>query len=667
MSNPKQNALDRLLSKFPKRYKVSQTKYLNAIVDALAEGDAYVETQVEATRDNMLVVTASGNYLDRLASLYGIVRDTATGVSDDDFKKLIPLLGNSKKQIFHSLQSIIDIIYGPYASHANTTCSAPAPYDLSSNNNLTVSVDGVLIPLTFKSSDASNIHAATALEVANAFTEHTSGKIIGSVISNTRTGEQFVNLRTKTIGQQGFIQVTGGDAQAAMRFPQIRPTRQGIATWNVTRFQGSDEMVYLATSGISPGARTAGVRTGDYVTIRHDSGFLSENTGSYRVTFADENSFRLANGSGLPESNITQHHLDDFCFFRPDLGNVLLSSRPATVLQTGARELTVILPVTSPIVKRSLRGGHHFHGSLAVVNAVTSNSMTIGTTNGFNPSGDVHVVGSREINAGVCSSVGSGTINLVSAEGWPSSGSAYSPVHQTFYYYSGRTANALTGVVPAPPTSIVGSPMFYSQRYSYTSVLGNTLQGVYPDPTPSLGQEVTSSIILNPMFYGSFLYDKSSTFVASVNSTVLTETIQQGSNKTVAQVGDVSSFNEAGYFVLEYATDAQEGPIKYFGKVGTQALIIDPGHVFTRDHLAGTSIRMLRQVGTYIPRTNGDDYAVYLTGTSAARTLVAGYLADIIAAGVTIKFQIQVPDQHWPVLPLLHSTNPLDTQLATFG
>jgi hypothetical protein len=657
-------AFENLVSKFPKRYRVKSTKYLQGLLKALAEGDAFIESQVEAVRDNLLVVTAKGKYLERLGSLYGVTKGTAVGVQDDDFRKLIPVLGMSPKQISHTIQQIVDVIYGPYASHANTTCSAPEPYNIKSGSKLSFLVDGDQIDIYFKETDAINLASATAQELATAISDRSNGRITGSVVSNVRTGENFVNARSNAIGTQGFIQVLGGDAQTALRFPEIRPTIYDIATWDITRFSGTDEMVFTVAGGQSPNLRSAGVRKGDFVTIRLDSGFAEGNTGTFPITFVEENSFRIKNGNGVVESGVTQIHIDDFIFYRPDVANILLAARPATVLQTAPKELTVLLPVTSPIVKRTLKGGHHFHGGLSVVTGVTANTMDVGATSGFPASGSVHVVSSRINSEDVVSSVGLGVVNMISAEGWPSFGSFYAPTTDTFYYYSGKSGDSLTGVSPQPPLDLSGATVKYSERYRYTGVTGNTLTGVYPHPAPTLGLEVSADIALEGEFKGSFLYDNASAFMAAKFGTTVKERIQQGSTKTVVQVGDVNEWPEQGYFILEFGSKEQEGPIRYFGKVGSTALLIDSGHVFERDHLKGTSIRLIRQIGNYTPRKNGDDYAVYLTSTSQARTLLAEYLSSVVAAGVVLKFQIQVPDYKWTVLPLLHAVEPLDSELA---
>jgi hypothetical protein len=69
MADPFQQSFDLLISKFPRRYAVKSTKFLKGLVSALATGDAYIEETVEATRDNLIAVTATGRFLDRPAAV----------------------------------------------------------------------------------------------------------------------------------------------------------------------------------------------------------------------------------------------------------------------------------------------------------------------------------------------------------------------------------------------------------------------------------------------------------------------------------------------------------------------------------------------------------------------------------------------------------------------
>jgi hypothetical protein len=277
----------------------------------------------------------------------------------------------------------------------------------------------------------------------------------------------------------------------------------------------------------------------------------------------------------------------------------------------------------------------------------------------------LHVIWSRHHNKSTVLSFTENRIRLLSAEGWPESGAAYCPTTQQFYYYSGKDDDELLGVTPPPPAEITGSSIKYSERFMFTGRNGATLTGVYPDPRQAIGLEVADAgAVLIDGYPGSFLYDPEAQFIAAQDVTRLEEIIKQGSSRTVVNIEDCSSFPESGYFVLEFGSEEQEGPIRFLGKVGSGALIIDPGHVFDRDHLVGAKLRLVRQVGPYFPRSSGEDLAIYLTSTSTARDLVAQYLRDIIAAGIVIKFNISVPEQKWSLLPQLYSTDPLSDSLV---
>jgi|GEM_PF-5543961 len=661
-------AFELLASKFPKRYGVKGTEYLRGLLLALSTGDGFIASQVEAARDNLIAVTATGSYLDRRASLYGIVRGQGAGLLDDDFQNIIPKLGLSAKQITNVMLSLIDTIYGPYASHANATAALPEPYALSDQFSLRVRVDDTEQEIVFETADALNVSAATAEELATAVSKKTRGRLIGSVLTNARTGEKFLNIRTSTIGSQGFIQVLGGDAQTKLQFPEIRPVTNAIRSWDVTRYLGTDEMVYTITAGGSPDFKTAGVSRGDFVTIRTDSGFDLHNTGTFKVSFVGGNFIRLVNGNGIPELGVSQNQVDDFTYYRPDLGNVLLSERPAAIVETNARELIVILPVTSPIVKRTLKGGHHFHQGLTNAVGVTSNTVTLGSSAGFDPlGGATRPVISRRASKGIVSSIGATTVNLISAEGWNVSGSFHAANDPSvFYYYEGKSGNQLQNVTPTPESSLAGAPVKYIERYTYTGVSGNDLTGVFPNPTQLLGAELMAcGALLVENFPGGFLFDPGAQFINSKNATAIAQDIDQGDVKTLLQVDDVTDFNEEGHFVIEFGTDAQEGPIRYLAKIGTAGIIVDPSHVFQKDHLKGSTIRMIRQIGPYTPKADGRDYPIYTTSTSPARDLLARYLRLIAASGVRIRFEIRIPDQKWDVRTNLYSTDPLATELVT--
>jgi hypothetical protein len=658
-------AFNLLASKIPKRYGLLGTKYLLGLIEALAAGDDYIESQVEAVRDNLIAVKATGRYLDVVAARYGIVRGQGTGLLDKDFQQLIPIMGMSPKQVTETLLKMIDVFYGPYASHANTTSEAFEPYALSNHDDLIVRVDDKTYDIVFSTSDFVSINAATASEIATAISQKTEGALIGSVVSDVRTGKNFVNIRTATIGSQGFVQVIGGSAQTAFQFPEVRPLSGTVSTWDVSHYLGTDQMTYTVTAGPIPNFGAAGVSSGDFVTISPDSGFNLDNTGTFKVTFVGSGFFRVENPTGVTETGITNNASTDLTFFRPDLGNVLLSSRPAALVETQPRQLIVIIPVTSPIVKRTLKGGAHFHNGVSTAVATTSNSVDLASSKAFDTAGAIRPMASRLASKGVVSTISSNTVTLINAENWPTQGAFWAHNLRTYYYYQGRSGNVLQNVTPTPPAGLSGASVIYTERYSYSSVSGNTLNGVFPDPTRLLNYEVAcAGAQMIPNFPGSFMYDPKAPFICGNELAILEQDIEAGQVTTLIQVDDVSDFNPSGYFVLEFGTDREEGPIKYLATVGTTGIIVDPSHVYKLDHPKGIGLRMINQIGPYTPRTDGTDLAVYTTSTSPARDLLAKYLRIIAAAGVSLQFQIRVPSEKWAVLPNLYTTDPLATSLV---
>jgi hypothetical protein len=659
-------AFNLLASKIPKRYSLLTTKYLLGLIQALATGDDYIESQVESVRDNLIAVKATGRYLDVVAARYGIVRGQGTGLLDTDFQQLIPIMGMSSKQVTETLLKMIDVFYGPYASHANTTCEAAETYLLHNGDDLKIRVDDKTFDIVFSTSDFVSISAATAQEVATAISQKTEGNLIGSVVADVRTGKNFVNIRTSTIGAQGFVQVLGGSAQRAFHFPEVRPLAGTSSTWSVAHFQGTDQMTYTVTSGSIPNFAAAGVSSGDFVTIAPDSGFNLDNTGTFKVTFVGSGFFRVENPVGVNQSGITNGQITDFTFFRPDLGNVLLSSRPAALVETQPRQLVVIIPVTSPIVKRTLKGGAHFHNGVSTVVSATSNSVTLASSNSFDATnGAIRPMASRLFSKGVVSTIGTTTVTLINASNWPNQGAFWAHNLRTYFYYQGISGNVLQNVTPTPPAGLAGASVTYTERYSYSSITNNTLNGVFPNPTSLLNYEAAcAGAQTSPHFPGSFMFDPKAPFICGSELAILNQDIEAGQVTTLIRVSDVSTFNPSGYFVLEFGTDREEGPIKYLATVGTTGLIVDPSHVYKLDHPKGVGLRMINQIGPYTPRSDGTDLAVYTTSTSPARDLLAKYLRLIAAAGVELVFQIRVPSEKWAVLPNLYTTNPLDTSLV---
>ena len=92
---------------------------INAILLGLSEADQDVAEELENTKSQLFVRTASNQYLDVLASSFGVARPSLLGLPDDSFRQLVPPLSLRAKQVRQSFYNAMDAFWGPEFSRAN--------------------------------------------------------------------------------------------------------------------------------------------------------------------------------------------------------------------------------------------------------------------------------------------------------------------------------------------------------------------------------------------------------------------------------------------------------------------------------------------------------------------------------------------------------------------
>lgn len=656
-------AYEDLVARFPRHYRVKAGLYLKATLLALAQGDGYVETVFEQVRANLRATTGQGKYQDAISSKFGVTRALDSGIGDQDFANLVPLVGPSPKQILSTLQQILNQAYGPYITAANLTANLAEPYSLTAGSDLYFQVDAqTQIRIEFSASDATNLSSALASELASAITTKSNGAVLGSVATDHDTGLNYLNCRTATIGNQGFLQVIGGDSQSTFGFGILRETTQGIGTWSVTNYGTADQMLFTLTGGTDPGFAAARVIPGDMVTIRSASGFSPKNTGSFPIVAVGVGFFIITNNAGVVET-ITQAHANDLTFFNPSTANILLQPRVATITEDSPNNLTCTLPVTSPIARRNPQTAWYLRGAYGAVLSATSSTITLMNSSQFTQTGVIRPTYSRRYAANPIAGVGATTITLDSTSGFPTQGAIYSDVTQQYYYYSGISGDVLQNVQPTPPGSLVGSNATYSDRYLYTGNSSNQLTGVFPNPSGLAGFEVMQAMSqLSQQSLGSYIYDLTAAYQTYAQSTTLSATVNQGDFLTILKVSDCSAFPPSGYLIFEGNTNNEEGPIQYLSQISSQALQIAPKNPFGLTHLAGTIVRLV-SLGAYQPRLDNSDYPIWLTSSAPIRDQIEGYMLQDIAAGVFTLFDIVAPTLPWPIPNQIFAAGPIDTVL----
>src|SRR5271165_1414705 len=99
-------------------------KFVDAMLYALAEGDSINESNVMAMKDQLFIMTASGNFLEKLIAKLGIIKPPGIGISDDLFRQMAITITNSKL-VTNVFLDVLEIFYGADAVRANMLSGLP--------------------------------------------------------------------------------------------------------------------------------------------------------------------------------------------------------------------------------------------------------------------------------------------------------------------------------------------------------------------------------------------------------------------------------------------------------------------------------------------------------------------------------------------------------------
>lgn len=219
------NKLDRYLQNAPRILNAKVNPIVKGLFEAWAAGDGQIEIEIQNTKDQLFVLTAEAEFLDRLASNLGVSRPPELGLLDEDFRKLIPNLSLKAKQIRSIFYDTMDVFFGPLFSRANLNSLNVAPYDVSPGDNLVILVDGVRREVGARTEDIAIPGAATAEEIINIINR--ISQVTATVVDEQISGDERINIRTNTVGPRGSLEIL---AESTM----ISPTKLDFALDPVT-------------------------------------------------------------------------------------------------------------------------------------------------------------------------------------------------------------------------------------------------------------------------------------------------------------------------------------------------------------------------------------------------------------------------------------------------
>lgn len=200
------NNLKRYINTLPKALNPEFNRVMYALIYAIALSDDDVEAAIAEAKNQLFVRTATGQNLERLANSLGVAKPQSLGLTDREFQELIPNLSLKPKTIRKAFYDTADIFWGPLYSRANISSENFAPFNVSTGDELLVSINnGVLQKIKVLTGDIAIPGAATSSEIQTILSRIKGATVIVSVES--LTGNEYINIRTNTPGPTGSVEI----------------------------------------------------------------------------------------------------------------------------------------------------------------------------------------------------------------------------------------------------------------------------------------------------------------------------------------------------------------------------------------------------------------------------------------------------------------------------
>ena len=585
-------------------------KNVDSVLNALATGTSYLVNSVQAVNDNLFITTAQGQYLDLLLAQYGITRPPSLGIADNLYQE-IGIQVKNRKQVRDLINNLLEIIFGIHFTNAFDSSTKLEPYNLSDNDTLIVSFDGAPpVTIPFEASNFSDIHNATAIEVADAIVAYLNTQNLTGLATTANNGlGNYVQLISSTIGPRSSVQVLGGSAQNALIFPSPVSAGGNASTQWTLSVQSDGKIRFTWSGGANP--NLGKLVPGYYVNIYGGGFAASSNVGTYTIIDAvggtvNNSYFEVYNPIGTT-GIITQGTDTAVLFFNPVKETILSNQYYGAVFQTETNVLQIFLPATTQVTRRSRVGSAHLHDP---------------------PRGTFTIL--AQPNAGDTFGITS-TISLVAGVNFAIGGTILETVQNIVDAVNGLNSGlvAITNVINGQDMVLI-----------YNNSLANTLTITYSGSANIQASGLQgSNVSLEPNQYGAYSYDLSQPFTVGAVHSNLTQDVNSTTGRVVLVDSSAGFPNQTGYIVFDYGGETQE-LAQYLATPSATSILLSPVTNLQYDHPAGQEVRFVESKTPVVLNPNGSDWEFFLTDIVEGRVYCQQLIEQVVAAGITLNFVI---------------------------
>ena len=573
-------------------------KVWNALIEAIATGDATNWDNAQKAFRQLFLATASGKYLERLAGDNGVSKPSTLGLGDDAYRELA-IKTTAEKLTPEAFYNILEVFYGSPSVRAWSQSSA-GPWVLQHGDTLFLALDGTRVPdVVFRAEDFQYIAHATAREVASVITRHLNlHRASGYAIDTLNdAGQHVVRIYSASRGLVSSVQILGGSSQTRFNFNQrLELTSPGAlpgdVTWTLTTAPG--QLVFQTTSN---DINLFPLKEGDYVVV-NGLVFDEANRGTFTVKEVNifysggqlVKEFVVASTSGIAETVIPQT-ANDIVFYSPKRSTVQNGERIVNLSEAGDGVVITVPATTSAVVREDGSASYLHAGELMDVASLErlARVVTVTTTlpHGFSV-GDNFIVDDA-------------------------------------YMATGGGLNGQFSVA-----SVVDSVSF-----TYES-------DVHANGVSADGATITRMAAETGTHLGPYILEPRALTVIDVGASISSD-IHEGVSYSLLPVDDASGFpDQAGWVVIGYGTGTDSGPLKYLGRASPTALLLEFSPITTTNH-TGASVSLVRTLPTEELDIPANAHLAYVTGSNLGLARLRAQLVNVSAAGVNTEVHVVYP------------------------
>ena len=593
---------ERMIKALPGFYRPEINTMLRGLLRAWGLSDDEVEVQIQNTKEQLFVKTAQGKYLDRLGTNVGVDRTAELGMDDPTFQSLVPVLSFYPKQVRNTIVSLLDVFWGEGFTRPNVNSSNPEPYNFGPASSI-----------------GGTVNFRTGYTVVKGTgTQFTLQLSIGDYIKPTSAdGTQYAKVST-ILSDTELELTTAWEHDVAINTTVVKGP---IRTLEYYVDRETTRTIRLLPNAFSDIANIYASEIADFINAQPEhSDDITANV--YDDPLGGNRLNIRTNTAGL-QGSIQILGGDANTVARLNFDTNLQTERKAAVYEINPNEIVVKIPSSVPVLRRTLKGAAHPRETKAVI--YSSEEVFDFASLGASSTLEIEVDGNLTV------------INFNHA--------------LDFADPSAATAREVENAINA---RIIGLESFSQEPGAYKKLgLRTTAGAAEYQIVGGVANSIlnfdtslqTDPDLIQSNYPSAYIFDPiGQLFTVAAIKTELNAQINSGSISSTISVADASSFpNSPGKLLFNFGRSNQEGPINYNSRPNNSTLLIDASHVFENEHVVGSAVNYIVNEPT-IPRAVGDDYAVYITGTSEAREAAQDLIRKLLAAGVVVRFIIEFPE-----------------------